>query len=75
MSKNFPFESHKKITLERVLLLSVGGTVWCGGFSLDSSCLLLSGGFVGFSYRGEKGLDVGRFTTSNSSSFHWALVD
>ena len=54
----------------------VWGTVGCGRFSLDSSSLLLPGGFEGLSCRGEKGVDVGRFTTSNSfSSIERLLIE
>ena len=74
VSKNFPLESHRKITsLERVLLLLAEDVVGCWGLAdFGLSCLPFSRSFVGGSWRGEKELDVGRFTTSNSSSFHWA---
>ena len=73
VSKNFPLESHRKITLlERVLLLLAEDVVGCWGLAdFSLSCLPFSSGFVGGSWRGEKELDLGRFTTSNSSSFHW----
>ena len=73
VSKNFPLESHRKITsLERVLLLLAEDVVGCWGLAdFSLSCLPFSRGFVGGSWRGEKELDVGKFTTSNSSSFHW----
>ena len=73
VSKNFPLESHRKITsLERVLLLLAEDVVGCWGLAdFSLSCLPFSRGFVGGSWRGEKELDVGRFTTSNSSSFQW----
>ena len=73
VSKNFPLESHRKITsLERVLLLLAEDVVGCWGLAdFSLSCLPFSRGFVGGSWRGQKELDVGRFTTSNSSSFQW----
>ena len=75
VSRNFPLESHKKIaSFERVLLLllllvvDAEVAVFCVS---PRACLPLAIGFVGGTCRGEKELDVGRFTTSNSFSFHW----
>ena len=77
VSRNFPLESHKKIaSFERVLLLllllvvDAEVAVFC--VSCPRACLPLAIGFVGGTCRGEKELDVGRFTTSNSFSFHWS---
>ena len=77
VSKNFPLESHRKIpSLERVFLLLAEDVVGCWGLAdFSLSCLPFSRGFVGGSWRGEKELDVGKFTTSNSSSFHWVHAD
>ena len=70
-SKNFPFESHRKITsFEGVFWLLVDCFVL---FFFDVSCISFSTGFSGDSWRGEKELEVGILTRSSSSSFQWAL--
>ena len=56
VSKNFPLESHRKITsLERVLLLLAEDVVGCWGLAdFSLSCLAFSRGFVGGSWRRER---------------------
>ena len=55
-----------------LLLLAVDAEVAVFYSSCPRACLPLAIGFVGGSCRGEKELDIGRFTTNNSFSFHWS---
>ena len=75
MSKNFPFESHRKITSLELLVSLVAGDLG-GCWELVSTGLFCGSFLGGFSGRSrEKEFDVGRLTSSISSSDHWLSFD